>query len=96
MDTPVTTKDLSDIWARIEEQRANYQSIIDSANNAIENARELIKEARRGLDELPVAKVRRAKKSPGRELADAVVEAERVDHYVSEDGTKITVKRATP
>lgn len=59
-----TSKELDDIWKRIEEQRASHERIIAGANVTIENARALIKEAREGLDALPVAKVRRTRKGP--------------------------------
>jgi hypothetical protein len=78
VDFEMTTKELTDIWARIEEQRANYQSIIDSANKAIELARESIKEARRGLDALPVAKVRRVRKTTPMATLNGVDESDGV------------------
>jgi hypothetical protein len=63
------SKELDEIWAKIEEQRANYESIIAKANETIDEANETIdeanalkKSAREGLDALPVAKTRRAKK----------------------------------
>jgi hypothetical protein len=57
------TKELDDIWAKIEEQRGNYQRIINAATDTINNARKLIADAREGLDALPVAKIRRPRKA---------------------------------
>jgi len=52
----------TDIWKAIEERRAHFEAIIEKANATIESARALIREAREGLDALPVAKVRRPKR----------------------------------
>lgn len=52
-----------EIWAQIEEQRANYASIIAKADETIKAAQALKKDAREGLDALPVAKVRRPRKT---------------------------------
>jgi hypothetical protein len=59
-----------DIWQQIEEQRANYQRIINAATDTINNARKLIADAREGMDSLPVAKTRRARKGGADEGAE--------------------------
>lgn len=65
------TKAIDDIWEKIEEQRANYTSIIAQADETIGAANALKKEARAGLDALPVAKTRRPRKSDGTAETDA-------------------------
>jgi hypothetical protein len=71
-----------DIWQQIEEQRANYQRIINAATDTINNARKLIADAREGMDSLPVAKTRRARKGDGVIAALGMVE-------VDEEGAEV-------
>lgn len=71
------TKELDDIWARIEEQRANYASIIEKADETIRAAQALKRDAREGMDALPVAKTRRARKGD-----DVSAEAASIDEIV--------------
>lgn len=72
----------NDLFDLIEKRRTELEMSLAAAIEKRDAANEAVKSIRAQLDDLPVRKVRRAKKSAGAKLADKVVNGE-----ISEDFT---------